>query len=295
MDIRQLEYFSEVARQSSFTKAAASLHVSQPSLSKAIKNLEGELGVPLFYRAARQVYLTDAGKAVFMNAKHVLESFNNLTAELTDIMELKKGEIRIGIPPIVGAAFFAKLISRFKELYPLIDLTLREVGTKAIKQGVKEGSLDIGLVCNLPDNNQEFEKMEIVKDPLMLVVHHENPLVRQENVYFGDLKDESFILYRNDFSLYDHIIEECSRHQFSPSIVCESSQKEFMLEMVSSKLGIALLPKKICEDISHPAIRTIPLEESPLHLGLGMIWSKNRYLPFSVREFIHMSERVVDS
>src|SRR5574342_684376 len=112
MDIRHLEYFSEVAEQLSFTKASQMLHVSQPSISKAIKNLEGELGVPLFYRSSKQLELTDAGKAVLMNAKKVLEAFKNLTLELTDLMDLKSGEIRIGIPPIVGAAFFSKLISQ---------------------------------------------------------------------------------------------------------------------------------------------------------------------------------------
>lgn len=90
MDIRQIEYFSEVAKHLSFTKAASTLHVSQPSISKAIQNLEAELGVPLFYRSSKQLELTDAGRAVLVNAQHVLEAFKNLRSELTDIMELKK-------------------------------------------------------------------------------------------------------------------------------------------------------------------------------------------------------------
>ena len=90
VDIRHLHYFSEVARHRSFTKAAAALHVSQPSLSKAIKSIEEQLGVPLFYRSSRQLELTDAGRAVLVNAKKVLDAFRNLTSELTDIMELKK-------------------------------------------------------------------------------------------------------------------------------------------------------------------------------------------------------------
>src|SRR5690625_2848964 len=102
MDIRHLEYFVEVAKHLNFTKAASSLHISQPSLSKAIKHMEGELGVPLFYRAFRQLELTDAGHALLQNAKQVLHSYQNLTSELNDLMNLKKGEIKIGIPPIIG-------------------------------------------------------------------------------------------------------------------------------------------------------------------------------------------------
>lgn len=130
MDIRQIEYFSEVAKHLSFTKAASTLHVSQPSISKAIQNLEAELGVPLFYRSSKQLELTDAGRAVLVNAQHVLEAFKNLRSELTDIMELKKGQIRIGIPPIVGSEFFSKLVSQYKEQYPYIELILTEVGSK---------------------------------------------------------------------------------------------------------------------------------------------------------------------
>src|SRR5690625_977138 len=96
MDIRHLEYFTEVAKHLNFTKAASTLHISQPSLSKTVKSMEDELGVPLFNRSFRHLELTDAGKALLHNAKHVLHAYQNLTNELNDVMNLKKGEIRIG-------------------------------------------------------------------------------------------------------------------------------------------------------------------------------------------------------
>jgi DNA-binding transcriptional LysR family regulator len=291
LDIRHLKYFSEVARLLSFTKAAATLHVSQPSLSKAIKNLEEELNVPLFYRSSRQLELTDAGKAVLKNAKDVLEAFSNLTSELTDILELKKGEIRIGIPPIMGAAFFSKLISEFKKVYPLVDITLTEVGTKVIKERVDEGSLDIGLICSLPVQSDSFEIIKLLKDPLMAITHSDHPLAARQQIDFSDLKDESFILYRNDFSLHDSIVEECARNGFYPNVVCESSQKDFMLEMVESNIGVSLFPGKICRKINNPKIAVLPFYNANVFLELGMIWKKNKHLPFAVREFISMSEK----
>lgn len=106
VDIRQIEYFTEVAKHLSFTKAASTLHVSQPSISKAIQNLEAELGVPLFYRSSKQLELTDAGKAVLANAQHVLAAFKNLRSELTDLMELKKGKYVSAFLPLWGWSFF---------------------------------------------------------------------------------------------------------------------------------------------------------------------------------------------
>ncbi|TWI55259.1 LysR family transcriptional regulator [Halalkalibacter nanhaiisediminis] len=290
MDIRQLEYFSEVAKQASFTKAAATLHVSQPSLSKAIKNLEGELGVPLFYRSPKQLELTDAGKAVLMNAKNVLEAFKNLTSELTDIMEIKSGEIRIGIPPIIGAAFFSTLIGQFKESYPYVDILLSEVGTIKIKEGLEDGSLDIGLICT-PPTEGHFEMINLSKDPLMVIVHSEHSFAAKTEILFRELEHQPLILYRNDFSLHDRILEECSKNQFNPNIVCESSQKDFMIEMVGAKLGVALFPSKICESINKKEIIAIPLSDPEIHLELGLAWKNNKYLSFAVREFIHLAQK----
>ncbi|MFC5712972.1 LysR family transcriptional regulator [Thalassorhabdus alkalitolerans] len=294
MDIRHLEYFSEVAKHLSFTKASQTLHVSQPSISKAIKNLEEELGVPLFYRSSKQLDLTDAGQAVLTNAQTVLAAFRNLTTELNDVMDLKSGEVKIGIPPIVGAAFFSKLISHYKELYPLVKITLTEVGTKKIKQGVKEGSLDIGLICTLPAHSSSFEVVNVLQDPLELVVYKDHPLSKKGDVSFSELADEPFVLYRKDFSLYDQIINECSKHNFHPNIVCESSQKDFLLGMVEAKLGVALLPSRICRDINNKEVTSIPLSGSAINLELGMIWKKDKYLSFAVREFVTVSQQYVN-
>ncbi|MFC0523639.1 LysR family transcriptional regulator [Pontibacillus salicampi] len=289
MDLRHLEYFAEVAKHLSFTKASVALHVSQPSLSKAIKHLEEELDVPLFYRS-KTLELTDAGKAVLSNAKEVLTSFHNLNSELEEVIGLKKGDIRIGIPPIIGASFFSELISQYIEQFPLVNLKLSEVGSKMIKQGVEDGSLDIGLVCNIPKKSK-FETIEIISDPLKLVVNKQNPLAQAECVELTDLKEEPFILYGQDFTLHDRIIEECTNHGFYPNVVCHSSQRDFMIEMVEAKLGIALLPSKVADEITKETIQSVPLVHTSASLDLGMIWKKGRYIPYSVREFITMAEQ----
>ena len=291
MDIRQLEYFVEVAKQLSFTKAAATLHISQPSLSKAIQNMEADLGVPLFYRSSKQLELTDAGQVVLSNAQQILNAFENLHTELTDIMELKKGKLRIGIPPIVGAEFFSKLITEYKEHYPFIEIALTEVGTKSIRTKIDSGELDIGLVCSATSPNDQLETMQFLNDPLHVIVHEDHPLARHEKIHLNALKNEPFIMYRNDFVLYDRIIDECSKNDFFPNIACETSQKDLFIEMVQAKLGVALLPKKIAEKIPYKTIKVIPFCDHPIELELGISWRKNKYLPSAVREFIRLAEK----
>ncbi|WP_270182190.1 LysR family transcriptional regulator [Alkalihalobacillus sp. CinArs1] len=288
MEIRHLEHFTEVAKQLSFTKAAASLHVSQPSISKSIKQIEDELGVPLFYRS-KQLELTDAGEAVLVNAKKVLLAFDSMTAELSDLTAIKKGQIKIGIPPIIGAAFFSSLISRFKEAYPSVTILLTEVGSKRIKQGVEDGSLDVGMVCNLPLQKEKFETLPVIKDPLMLIVPSDHRFTGMDNLTIADLDKEPFIMYRDDFTLYDRIIEAFEKRGCYPNIVCQSSQKDFMIEMVEAKLGIALLPDKIALSIQNPSITALRIVDSEVNLELGLIWKKDKYLSFAVREFIKLA------
>jgi DNA-binding transcriptional LysR family regulator len=290
MDIRQVGYFAEVAKQKSFTKAASTLHISQPSLSKTIKNLEGEIGTPLFYRGAKGLELTDTGQVFLTNAKNVLDAFDNLTAELDDVGDLKKGEIKIGIPPIIGAAFFSTLISKYIELYPSIQMSLNEVGSNKIKQEVSDGELDIGLICNLPVQKENYETIKLLKDPLMLIVHKDHPLAALEKIQFPDIENVPMILYKRDFSLHDRIMEACGSHGFYPNVVCESSQKDFMIEMVEAKLGGALLPSKICSQIPNENIKAIPFDKPAVYLELAMIWKKDKYLSHAVRKFIRMAE-----
>lgn len=291
MEIRQIEYFVEVARQLSFTKAATTLHVSQPSISKAIQNLEAELGAPLFYRSSKQLELTDAGHAVLTNAQQVLQAIKNIRTELTDIKDLKKGQIRIGIPPIVGAEFFSKLISQYKEQFPFIEIILTEAGTKKIREEIESGELDIGLVCSSQSKHQNVNTISFMKDPLQLIVHVDHPLAQKDWVMMQDLATEAFIIYRKDFILYDRIMEACTKAGFTPLIACETTQKDLFIEMAQAKLGIALLPQKIAEKMNTPALRNIPLQENSIFLELGITWKNSDYQPFAVKEFLRLAHQ----
>lgn len=288
MDIRHLTYFIEVANQRSFTKAAQILHITQPSISKMIKLLEEELDVILFYRSAKQIELTDAGKALLHQAQQIVNSFQNLTSELADVIHSKKGAITIGLPPMVGARFFPKIISDFTSLYPQISLTLLEVGSQKVQVGIDDGSLDIGVVM-LPVNETLFEIIPIIDEPLMLIVHPDHPLADKSIVELTELKDENFIFFRESFTLHDNIINRCIESGFSPKIAFKSSHWDFIAEMVAINFGIALLPRIICQDLDPTRIKIIPIAEPMIHWKLGIIWKKDRYLSFAAKEWLQFA------
>ncbi|MDU4961092.1 MAG: LysR family transcriptional regulator [Sporomusaceae bacterium] len=289
MDILHLTYFLEVARYKSFTKASQTLHVSQPSISKVIKTLENELGVILLERSGREVALTDAGEAVLKRVQNVVMEFKNLTSELSDVTGLKRGEITIGLPPMIGSRFFPKPIAQFRQTYPLIRLKLIEEGARQIEQAVQNGTLDLGVIA-LPSLKDEFETFAFVYEPLQVVLYRGHPLAQQPSLDLAMLSQESFVLYREDFSLFDHILRQCEINGFEPKIACQSSQWDFIVEMVGAKLGIALLPETICKELDRQRFATIPLANPVIPWHLAIIWKKGRYLSFAAREWLRLTQ-----
>jgi len=293
MNIKQLETFVTVARQLSFTKASEEMFVTQSSVSKIIKSLEDELSVQLFYRTP-QIRLTDAGKELYRHSVDVLSMLDNIPIEIGNLSKLKKGRVRIGIPPIIGSSFFPGVIGSFKAKYPEIDIRLTEVGSKVIIDELENGNLDVGIVCSYPSNSDEYHIYPLVKSQLMVGVHAYNPLASRDSLSFSDLRDESFVLFKEDFSLYDSIMEGCSQNGFTPNIICNSSQKDFILEMVASKMGITCLPHVTCSHINNDNLKFVPLENPRIYLNLLIAWKRNRYLSYASREWIRFTSETLD-
>ncbi|WP_195714228.1 cidABC operon transcriptional activator CidR [Paenibacillus sp. GM2] len=292
MDIRQMQYLVEVARHQSFTKAADTLFITQPTISKAIKSLEEELGVILFNRNGKKIELTDAGQIIVSQAQQIVGSFQNLTDELDDLRNLKRGHIRIGLPPMVGANFFPRVIGQFHERYPDITIQLFEDGAKKVEYDVANGSLDVGVVV-LPATQEGLAVLPFLEEKLNLVVHPSHPLASRQEVSLNELVEASFVLFREDFTLHDRIIAECAKVGFQPHVIYESSQWDLISEMVAAGLGITLLPETICREVDQRRVKIISLVHPVIPWNLGVVWREDRYLSFSAREWIRFAKKVL--
>jgi len=277
MDIRHLKYFIEVARQKSFTRAAETLHVSQSAISKMIKDLEEELGFFLFNRSSRQIQLTDTGETFLLHSQEVVTLFNNLSVEVESAAKLDKGKVVIGLPPITGSTRFAQLLGEFKKKYQQIDIALFEYGSKTIELGIQDGSIDIGIICNLPDSNA-YHSFALSNDPLWVIVSPEHRISRLNEVGLAELSNEQFVMYRQDFSLHHVIVNNCIAAGFQPSIIFETTQRELMTQLVATNLGVALLPSKTCAELDPKSIKAIPLVRPQIHHDMSIIWKKGRHL-----------------
>lgn len=289
IDIRHLEYFVEVARQKSFSKAAIISHVSQSAISKMIKDLETELGTSLLNRTSKYVQLTDTGIIFLEQAQQIVVMFHNLTTEFENRVEMEKGKISIGILPITGSTLFAELLGEFKKKYPQIEISLSEYGSKKVALAIQDGTLDTGIICTVP-NNHYFDSLSFSTDLIWVIVSSQNPISQLPSIELASLASESFVLYSKDFSLHDEIINQCRNVGFSPNVIFETSQRELMTQMVAANLGIAFLPSAVCKELDTKRIVSIPLTCPQIIHNMSIIWKRGRSMSHAARLWLQFIE-----
>ncbi|SDN36714.1 DNA-binding transcriptional regulator, LysR family [Fictibacillus solisalsi] len=285
MDIRQLKYFVEVGKQKSFTKAAQTLFLSQPSLSKMVKSLEDELEVQLVDRSGRTIELTDAGQAVYLHAQQILHSMNDLSSSLYDVMNLKKGQVSIGLPPVIGTLFFPKILGDFHKNYPEIAIRLDEHGAKKVEEEVIAGQLELG-VSVLPVDVEQFDVVPFMKDVMALVVSSQHPLAGRKQIELKELRDESFIFFTEEFALYGRMLGVCRQAGFEPTIAYKSSQWDFITGLVGENLGVSFLPVSMFNKANDPKIQMVTIQDVDIPWHLGIIMKKQKYRTYAVKKFI---------
>ena len=290
MDIIHLQYFLAVARYKSFSKAAAASHVSQSVISKLVKNLEQELGITLLNRSSKKVALTDAGAIFLADAENVVTLFRNLISDFEKKCKLPKGKVSIGLPLMTEAVSFAQLLGEFRKNYPEIETNLYEYGSKKIELAIHDELLDVGIICCLPSNPEIYASFSFSHAPLNVVVHPQHSLAKLQEVSLSDLAQESFILSNSDFTLHDEIIKKCNQAGFHPKVVLETSQRELMVQTVAVNLGIALMPKNICEKLSHELVQTIPLVNPVIVHSMSVIWKKSHPLSYPAKLFLDFTQ-----
>ncbi|SIS46749.1 LysR family transcriptional regulator [Salimicrobium salexigens] len=294
MDIRHLTYFIEVTRFESFTRAAEHLYVTQPTISKMIKNLETELGVELFDRSRKQLVLTDAGRAIYDKAKTIVKASENLQTELDDLIGLQKGHIRIGLPPILDAELFIGILGEFHQVHPRITFELIENGTKKIEEDILNEHLDAGIAV-LPPEEEEFDTFSFIKEELRAVLPASHPLAGRRRIDLKELENDDFITFNRDFALYERIHDACLSAGFVPKTISETSQWDFIGKMITSGLGISILPYSVANLLKED-LRLVKIRNPSLEWNVGLIWRKNHYLSYATREWLRFTqERLIEN
>jgi DNA-binding transcriptional LysR family regulator len=288
LEIKQLECFIEVTRTGNFTNAAENLFMTQPALSRIIKSLEAELGTPLFIRSRKKLTLTDAGRVLENHALKIEKQLRLLDADLDKMLILKRRHVRIGLPTITSTIFFSELIASFHQEYPEVTFQLEEDGSRLIEEKIVNDLLDFGVVV-LSEKNDNLDSYRFVHEKLKLVVPSSHRLAGKQKVSLQELKEEGFIMFNRDFELRSLVITACREAGFQPIIVSETSQLDFIQELVAYNIGITLLPESTCLELTND-FHTVAVTDPTIEWNLAMIWKKDANLSQVAKEFIRFAK-----
>jgi len=282
-----LRAFVEVVRQGGFSRAAKAVFVTQSTVSKAVKQLEDELGVKLLERIGHHTRLTEAGEVVFRRAASILAQGDDLRAELEEVRGLTGGTLRLGFPLIGSNTLFARWFAAYRSRYPGVEVRLVEHGSKRLEELVLAGELD--LAASLLPAGKEFDWQEVRREPIDALLAADHPLARHERLTFAALADEPFILYGEGFALNPMILEACRQGGFTPKVATRSSQVDFIIELVAAGLGIALLPRLIAEQRPHPLTRRIPIDQPAIYWHMALVWRRGGYLSHAAQAWLALA------
>jgi len=247
VELRQLRYFVVIADEGNFSRAAERLRISQPPLSTQIKSLEEELGVPLFNRSNRGVSLTAAGAVFAEEARAVLARLEHARNKALQTDRGDVGLLSIGFVSIADYSILPPTLKSFRTRFPLVEVELHELTTDAQVRELRAGRLDLGIgLAPVDEPDLEFEA--VLHEELLLAVPTTHRAAKTAGALdLRTLAKENFIIPPRELApgLYDLILSHCRSFGFTPRITQHARQMQTVIGLVSSGMGIALVPSSL--------------------------------------------------
>ena len=241
MEMHQLRYVVAVARMGTFSRAAEQCHVAQPSLSQQIHKLEEELGERLFDRMKREARLTSHGEAFLRRAVRILEEVDAAKREATDARDLLRGTLTVGVLPTIAPYLLPPVMVAFVEKFSGVELVVQEDTTARLVKLALAYEIDLAL-ASVPIGDERLEVRELFVEELLLALPEGHPLTRKRTVKAADLAGERLIVMKEGHCLGDQVLDFCERRDVKPAVSFRSAQLETIQALVSTGLGLSLVP-----------------------------------------------------
>ncbi len=283
MDVKPLRYFTEIVRSGSFTAAAEKLHVAQPAISMAIRKLEHELAVKLFHRSERKVHLTDEGEVLYRHAQRILSDLDEAHLEIAELVGLEKGEVRVGVPGMMGSYYFPPILMAFRHAYPNLTLKVIEGGTGMLQNMLEQGDLDLSVIVadRVPDSLESFP---LIREQMLVTVNKEHPFTAFEAITAQQFFQEELVLFREGYFHRKTVDNLARAHGAKPNVGFETNLIALIKSIVRNGFGISTLLSMVIEP--HDQLVTRPFSPG-IWLDLNIAWRKDGYLSKANQAFLN--------
>ncbi|NGO67414.1 LysR family transcriptional regulator [Streptomyces boncukensis] len=282
MELYQLRYFRAVAEAGHMGMAASRLAVSQSAVSRAVAQLEQELGVALFTRRGRVIELNRFGGDFLVTARETLARLDRGAAGVRELAGEDSGSVALGFLHQLGAVTVPELIRRHRERRPGVGYALRQGSGRGVVQDLLDGSTDLCLtVPGLFDPGGAVRWHELFEQPLRLAVPRGHRLARRAPVDFAELADEPVVLLTADHTLRAIFDAACERHGVRPRVAFEGTDVNTLRGLIGAGIGLGLLP----EEGPTREVEEVRLADASLVRPIALGWIEDRYMPPSSAAF----------
>ncbi|KRG16241.1 LysR family transcriptional regulator [Lederbergia galactosidilytica] len=287
MELRQIQYFIEVAKREHMTAAADALHVAQSAVSRQIVNLEAELGVDLFIREGRNIRLTHIGQMFLKKMEQAMDVIEQAKREIEENLDPQKGTVRIGFPSSLSAYLLPSVVSAFRKDYPDVNFQLHQGAYYKLIDSVIRGDIDMALLGPVPKvallgpvpKEEHRVKSEILfLENLVALLPSNHPLAKRKSISLDELRNDAFILSPQGYILRDLVVNACKQHGFEPQVGFEGMDIDAIKGLVSAGLGVTLLPEITLIDSLPRATVKVIIDEPKVNRTVGIIIPKDRAL-----------------
>ena len=302
MDLRELEYFTVIAKEKNLSRAARILYIGQPTLSKFLQKLEEEWGVPLFSRISGELCLTYAGERYLYYARQILALNHNLKNEMHEILASRLGSLHVGMPPVRCSLILPKVLPEFHARYPGVDFQIMESSSNHLDESLLDGSLDLAFYAlSRPLDTLSYEV--ILEDRIYAVVKKGHPIADRaflrsssENGGSADryisiewLKEEVFLLQNRNQRQGEYIRALLDQLRFYPPRIQEHSNIRAALALAASGYGVCFIGGSLLTNLRHDyTIDAFLLQEAEIPIRFVAAWRKGSFLPGYSQDFIQL-------
>ena len=284
MKLSQLKYFQTICKYSNITRASNELHVSQPCLSNAIKELEDEFGVTLFYRLSKGLVLTEEGAMLLERATDILDRVDQLVLDMT-ASQNDSHEIKLGLPPMIGTLIFPDIMQSLRLNYPNTQLSIVEHGSTANRSLVLDGALDAAIVSGDEPLPAVFGSVDICTLKIMFYTSIENPIAYMTQLDINKLAHTPLVLLNEDSFIASFVKQRFKQYNMQPNVLLHTNQLHTIQKLVDNNTASTFLFDGILTPSDN--IISIPLEDET-NIKVRLIWNKSRKQLMGTRNLIRL-------
>jgi len=292
INLNQLRVFYEAARSGSFTSAARKLFITQPAVTAQMKAFEDQCSLKLFKKKGRRLYLTDEGTTLYEYVRKIFDYEREVEDVIEEMRELKRGILRLGTSKAYARYFMPFLISSFREAYPHIKVYLDEGSSFDIVRSLVDLKNEVAVIARVEDDpNVTF--LPFKRDRLVLILAQGHSLTKKKSVSVEDLVNDPMIMKEAGSGTRKRVNELFSAKGLSPNVLMETSNTEFIKQLVQRGEGISFLVEEaVAAEIRDKRLATVPLAGETPFLDVSIAYLKDQHLSHPARAFVEMLEKM---